>query len=51
MHNVSLLVNGDLTEQEKIAMLSMLSKLQNYHKPLFEANDEKLLNERLGIVE
>jgi DNA-binding MarR family transcriptional regulator len=43
------LVAGDLNEQEKIMLLNMLSKLHDYHKPLFEANDEKLLNEKLGI--
>jgi len=43
------LVAGDLSEQEIIMLLNMLSKLHDFHKPLFEANDEKLLNERLGI--
>ena len=49
IYNMASLVNGDLSEQESIFMLNMLSRLNNYHRPLFEANNEKLLNERLGI--
>ena len=49
INNMGSLVDGDLSEQEKIVMLNMLSKLNNFHRPLFEANDEKLLNEKLGI--
>ena len=43
------LVAGDLSGQEKIVLLNMLSKLNEFHRPIFEANDEKLLNEKLGI--
>jgi len=49
IYNMGSLVEGDLSEQEKIIMLNMLSKLNNFHRPLFEANDEKLLQEKLGI--
>ncbi len=49
MYKMGALVEGDLSEQEKTTMLNILSKLNNYHRPLFEANDEKLLNEKLGI--
>lgn len=44
------LVSGDLTEQEKIILINMLSKLNDFHRPLFDANDEKIINEKLGIV-
>jgi DNA-binding MarR family transcriptional regulator len=43
------LVTGNLSKQEKIMLLGMLSNLHQFHNPLFEANDEKLLNEKLGI--
>lgn len=43
------LVTGNLSKQEKIMLLGMLSNLHQFHKPLFEANNEKLLNEKLGI--
>jgi len=43
------LVTGNLSGKEKIMLLNMLSKLHEFHKPLFEANDEKLLREKLGI--
>ncbi len=43
------LVTGDLSGREKIILLNMLSKLYEFHNPLFETNDEKLLHERLGI--
>lgn len=43
------LVAGDLNEQEKEILIAMLSKLNDYHRPLFDANDEDLLNEKLGI--
>jgi DNA-binding MarR family transcriptional regulator len=49
MYKMSELVNGDLTEQEKTIMLSLLSKLHKFHNPIFEANDEIILNEKLGI--
>lgn len=49
MYNMGSLVDGNLTEQEKTTMLTMLSKLHEFHNPLFEANDEKLLHEKLGI--
>jgi DNA-binding MarR family transcriptional regulator len=49
MYKMSSLVDGDLTEQEKTTMLTMLSKLHKFHNPLFEANDELVLNEKLGI--
>ncbi|OAQ42324.1 hypothetical protein A5893_04230 [Pedobacter psychrophilus] len=43
------LVAGDLNEQEKIFLLNILSKLNEFHRPIFEANNETLLNEKLGI--
>lgn len=43
------LVAGDLSEQEKEMLITMLSKLNDFHRPLFDANDENLLNEKLGI--
>jgi DNA-binding MarR family transcriptional regulator len=43
------LVAGDLTEQEKEILITMLSRLNDYHRPLFDANDEKLINNKLGI--
>lgn len=43
------LVAGDLSEQEKEILITMLSKLNDFHRPLFDANDEILLNEKLGI--
>ncbi len=43
------LVTGNLSKQEKIMLFGMLSNLHQFHKPLFEANNEKLLNEKLGI--
>ncbi len=43
------LVTGNLSGKEKMMLLNMLSKLHEFHKPLFEANDEKLLREKLGI--
>lgn len=49
MQKMATLVEGDLTEQEKSAMLLMINKLHKYHSPLFEANDELLLNDRLGL--
>lgn len=49
MYNMASLVDGDLSEQEKLVMVTMLSKLNDYHRPLFEANNDEFLNERLGI--
>ncbi|CAN5812952.1 hypothetical protein BH10BAC3_BH10BAC3_21970 [soil metagenome] len=49
MYNMGSLVDGDLTDQEKTSLLTLLSKLHEFHNPLFEANDEKLLQEKLGI--
>ncbi len=49
MQKMSSLVTGNLSGPEKMMLLNMLSKLHKYHRPLFEANDEKLLNEKLGI--
>jgi DNA-binding MarR family transcriptional regulator len=46
---MSSLVTGNLSGKEKMMLLNMLSKLHEFHNPLFEANDEKLLNEKLGI--
>ncbi len=43
------LVAGDLTEIEKIILINMLSKLLQFHKPIFEANDEEFLNDLLGV--
>ena len=43
------LVSGNLSEQEIELMVSMLSKLNDFHRPLFDANDEEFLNEKLGI--
>ncbi|MDZ4807261.1 MAG: MarR family winged helix-turn-helix transcriptional regulator [Bacteroidota bacterium] len=42
-------VPGNLNEQEKLMLLNMLSKLHEFHYPIVEANDEKLLHEMLGI--
>lgn len=49
MYKMSLLADGNLSEQEKVMMLNILLKLNDYHRPLFEANDEQFLNEKLGI--
>ena len=49
LEKMGTLVAGDLNEQEKIMLLNMLSKLNDFHRPLFQANDEKVLNEKLGI--
>ena len=49
MYKMGELVDGDLSEQEKTTMLSILSKLHNFHKPLFETNDELYLEGKLGI--
>ena len=43
------LVAGNLSEQEIEIMVTLLSKLNDFHRPLFDTNDEKLLNEKLGI--
>jgi len=42
-------VVGDLTEAEKVAFLETLNKLHRFHKPVFEAADEKMLGEMLGV--
>ncbi len=42
-------MDGDLSEQEKSIMHTMLSKLHKFHNPFFEANDQLVLNEKLGI--
>lgn len=49
MYNMGLLVDGNLTDEEKTAMAAMLTKLHNFHNPIFEMNDELFLNEKLGI--
>lgn len=49
MYNMGSLVDGDLIEYEKIMLLKLLSKLYQFHHPIFEANDEEFLNEKLGI--
>ena len=46
---MAVLVGGDLLEEEKTMLLAMLAKLHNYHNPIFNANDEKALQEKLGI--
>ena len=43
------LVSGNLSEQEMELMVALLSKLNDFHRPLFDANNEELLNEKLGI--
>ncbi|MDZ4793919.1 MAG: MarR family transcriptional regulator [Bacteroidota bacterium] len=49
IEKMSSLVTGNLSGQQKMTLLQMLSKLHEFHNPLFEANDEKLLKEKLGI--
>ncbi|MEP6794541.1 MAG: MarR family winged helix-turn-helix transcriptional regulator [Saprospiraceae bacterium] len=49
MQKMASLVTGNLSGQEKMMLLNMLSKLHKFHNPLFETNDEKLLHEKLGI--
>lgn len=49
MYKMGELVDGDLSEEEKSIMHTMLSKLHKFHNPIFEANDELALNEKLGI--
>lgn len=49
IYKVSELVNGDLSEQEITVMLTLLEKLNVYHRPIFDANDEKHLNSLFGI--
>jgi len=49
MDKMGALVTGNLSDQEKIVLFDMLSKLHQFHNPFFEANDEKVLNEKLGI--
>lgn len=49
LYKMGALVDGDLSEEEKSLMHAMLSKLHHFHNPLFEANDELFLNEKLGI--
>jgi DNA-binding MarR family transcriptional regulator len=50
MDKMGTLVTGDLSKQEKLVLLGMLSKLHLFHKPLFATNDDKLLYEKLGIT-
>lgn len=50
MLNLGTLVEGNLDEQEKAMLLSVLSKLHAFHQPIFESNDEILLQEKLGIL-
>lgn len=49
IYKMGALVDGDLNEQEKATLHGILSKLHKFHNPLFEANDEQFLNEKLGI--
>ena len=49
MERMGELVEGNLNEQEKIDLLKIFSKLYQFHNPLFEANDESILFEKLGI--
>ncbi len=41
-------VVADLTEEEKGQLLHILSKLNRYHKPIFEEADEEVLGQMLG---
>ena len=41
-------VVADLTEEEKNSLLHILTKLNRYHKPIFEEADEEALERRLG---
>lgn len=49
IYKMGALVDGNLSEEEKSIMHTILSKLHKFHNPLFEANDELALNEKLGI--
>ena len=49
MYNMGALVDGDLSEQEKIIMTNLLARLNNYHRPIFDEHDENFINEKLGI--
>jgi len=49
MDKMGALITGNLTEHEKIILLDMLSKLHQFHNPLFEANNEMFLNQKLGV--
>ncbi len=42
------MVVADLTEEEKNSLLHILTKLNRYHKPIFEEADEEALERRLG---
>ena len=43
-------VTGDLSEDEKSSLLSMLFRLHDFHKPYFEDAREEEIEEILGIV-
>ena len=49
IYKMGALVDGDLSEEEKSIMHTMLSKLHKFHNPLFVADEELVLNEKLGI--
>lgn len=49
MFNMAALVDGNLTEEEKSNMLNMLAKLNDFHRPIFDLNDENFINQKLGI--
>jgi len=44
-------VTSDLGGRQKKDVIRYASTLHEFHQPLFEAKDEKLLHERLGIKE
>jgi len=41
-------VVADLTDQEKTTLLSILTKLHHFHKPIFDEADEETLGKMLG---
>jgi DNA-binding MarR family transcriptional regulator len=47
--NLGQLVTGDLTIAEKHSLLAMLVKLNHFHQPIFEKDDEGFLAEKLGL--
>lgn len=49
IRSLSNLVVADLSEEEKIDLLSHLLKMHRYHQPVFEAGDERDLAMRLEL--
>lgn len=50
IRNATQIVTGDLTHNEKMQLIHLLSKLDDFHKPIYEKNiePENLLEEVLG---